>query len=81
MHRVFSLLKVVLVDMADFDSEIDLSGLGASASDKADLQRMLAVEQQKAQFTAQVRRCAGVGRWSAAHGWGSAWSDNDHHYR
>lgn len=54
MHRVFSLLKVVLVDMADFDSEIDLSGLGASASDKADLQRMLAVEQQKAQFTAQI---------------------------
>ncbi|CAI9609229.1 unnamed protein product [Staurois parvus] len=40
--------------MADFGSDFDLSGLGASASDKADLQRMLAVEQQKAQFTAQV---------------------------
>ncbi|XP_073474302.1 uncharacterized protein [Aquarana catesbeiana] len=47
-------LKVVLVDIADFDSDIDLSGLDASASDKADLQRRLAVEQQKAQFTAQV---------------------------
>ncbi|XP_018429154.1 PREDICTED: mitochondrial import inner membrane translocase subunit Tim8 B [Nanorana parkeri] len=40
--------------MADFDSEIDLSGLGGSSTDKAELQRMLAVEQQKAQFTAQV---------------------------
>ncbi|XP_068096909.1 mitochondrial import inner membrane translocase subunit Tim8 B [Hyperolius riggenbachi] len=40
--------------MADFDSDIDLSGVTASASDKAELQRMLAAEQQKAQFTAQV---------------------------
>ncbi|KAM9299124.1 mitochondrial import inner membrane translocase subunit Tim8 B [Gastrophryne carolinensis] len=40
--------------MADFDSDIDLSSMGVTASDKAELQRMLAVEQQKAQFTAQV---------------------------
>ncbi|NP_001087186.1 mitochondrial import inner membrane translocase subunit Tim8 A [Xenopus laevis] len=40
--------------MSDFDSNLDLAGTGASPAEAAELQRMLAVEQQKAQFTAQV---------------------------
>ncbi|NP_001090581.1 translocase of inner mitochondrial membrane 8 homolog B S homeolog [Xenopus laevis] len=40
--------------MSDFDSNLDLSGTGANPAEAAELQRMLAVEQQKAQFTAQV---------------------------
>ncbi|XP_063292333.1 mitochondrial import inner membrane translocase subunit Tim8 B [Pelobates fuscus] len=39
--------------MADFDSNVDLSG-AASPAEAAELRRMIAVEQQKAQFTAQV---------------------------
>ncbi|KAM4652534.1 mitochondrial import inner membrane translocase subunit Tim8 B [Discoglossus pictus] len=38
--------------MSDFDSGLDLSG--ANPAEAAELQRMIAVEQQKAQFTAQV---------------------------
>ncbi|XP_053545833.1 mitochondrial import inner membrane translocase subunit Tim8 A [Bombina bombina] len=40
--------------MADFGSDIDLSGVDPSPAEAAELQRMIAVEQQKAQFTAQV---------------------------
>ncbi|KAG9482181.1 mitochondrial import inner membrane translocase subunit Tim8 B [Eleutherodactylus coqui] len=42
--------------MAGFDSDLDLSGVDASPAETAELQRMLAVEQQKAQFTAQVHK-------------------------
>ncbi|MEE6484777.1 hypothetical protein FKM82_014021 [Ascaphus truei] len=40
--------------MAEFGSDLDMSGAAASPAEAAELQRMIAVEQQKAQFTAQV---------------------------
>ncbi|KAM3922064.1 mitochondrial import inner membrane translocase subunit Tim8 A [Leptodactylus fuscus] len=46
--------------MADFDSDIDLSGVNASPAETAELQRMLAVEQQKAQITAQIHKLMDV---------------------
>ncbi|KAM4703267.1 mitochondrial import inner membrane translocase subunit Tim8 B [Rhinophrynus dorsalis] len=40
--------------MDEFSSDLDLSGVSANPAEAAELQRMIAVEQQKAQFTAQV---------------------------
>ncbi|KAG8434467.1 hypothetical protein GDO86_012734 [Hymenochirus boettgeri] len=40
--------------MSDFDSDLDLSRMASSPGEAEELQRMIAVEQQKAQFTAQV---------------------------
>ncbi|XP_075047178.1 mitochondrial import inner membrane translocase subunit Tim8 B [Mixophyes fleayi] len=40
--------------MADFSSDLNLSGMDISTAEGAELQRMIADEQKKAQFTAQV---------------------------